>query len=350
MEQPRYAALLGTGHYVPERVVTNFDLETLLDTNDQWIQERTGIRERRYVKEGESGASMAVTAARSALEMAGLTAEDIDLVVLATLSPDVCFPGNGVYIGAQLGIPGKPCIDIRQQCTGFIYGLSLADAYIRAGVYRHVLVIGSEIHSTGIEMAPRGRDVSVLFGDGAGAALLGATDDESRALLGTWVHADGRYAEDLWTEGPASRNHPRVKPSDVDDGVVFPRMNGQKVFKFACRHMVEAVKEAIDARGFKLDDVDFFVFHQANKRIIDFVMKALRIPESKTHSNIDRYGNTTAASIPIALDEAGRAAMIPPGALVCLAAFGSGFTWGSALLRWPSGAGGTRATNEQEGV
>ncbi|MCA9520083.1 MAG: ketoacyl-ACP synthase III [Myxococcales bacterium] len=350
MPEPRYAALLGTGRYLPERVVTNVDLEEILDTSDQWIQERTGIRERRYVADGESGAMMATAAARHALEMAHLRPDDVDLIVLATLSPDVCFPGNGVYIGAELGIPGTPCLDIRQQCTGFIYGLSLAEAYIRSGRYDYVLVIGSEIHSSGIEMAPRGRDVSVLFGDGAGAALLGPTTDVNRALLGTWVHSDGRHAEELWTEGPASRKNPRVAADDVANGSVFPKMNGQKVFKFACRHMVEAVKEAVDAQGVQIADVDFFVFHQANMRIIDFVLKALRIPESKTHCNIDRYGNTTAASIPIALDEAGRAAMIPPGALVCLAAFGSGFTWGSALLRWPTGEGGTQTANEQEGV
>lgn len=330
----RRATILGTGHYVPPRIVTNAELEAVLDTSDAWIQERTGIKERRWVGPEETGAGMSAKAAHNALEVAGLQPTDLQLIILATLSPDVFFPGTGVLVGRELGLAGVPCLDIRQQCTGFIYALSLANQFVQTGTYEHVLVIGEEIHSTGLDLTPRSRHVSVIFGDGAGAAVVGPARDSDQGIFGAYLHADGRYAEELWTEYPASRSHPRLPESALADGGVCAQMNGQKVFKFACRYMVEAVKEATESNGISVADVDFFVFHQANQRITDFVQRMLRIPDEKTFCNIYKYGNTTAASIPIALDEAYRQGRINRGDKVCLAAFGSGFTWGSVLFEW----------------
>ena len=326
--------ILGTGHHVPERVVTNKDLEQLMDTTDEWIQQRTGIRERRWI-DSECGASdLAKPAAERALEMAGLTAKDVDAIVFATLSPDYNFPGSGCLLNALLGIPGIPALDIRNQCSGFVYGMQIADAWIRAGVYRHVLFVGSEVHSTGLDLSSRGRDVSVIFGDGAGAVLLGPSDDEDQGILATVAGADGAYARELWVEMPASRFIPRLTPENLEEGRHYPRMNGREVFKHAVRKLPESVVTALTACGLSPQDIDLFIPHQANLRISEAVQKALGLPDEKVYNNIMTYGNTTAASIPIALDECVRSGRLQRGQILATGAFGAGFTWGSAIIRF----------------
>lgn len=326
--------ILGTGHHVPERVVTNKDLEQLMDTTDEWIQQRTGIRERRWI-DSECGASdLAKPAAERALEMAGLTAKDVDAIVFATLSPDYNFPGSGCLLNALLGIPGIPALDIRNQCSGFVYGMQIADAWIRAGVYRHVLFVGSEVHSTGLDLSTRGRDVSVIFGDGAGAVLLGPSDDEDQGILATVAGADGAYARELWVEMPASRFIPRLTPENLEEGRHYPRMNGREVFKHAVRKLPESVVTALTACGLSPQDIDLFIPHQANLRISEAVQKALGLPDEKVYNNIMTYGNTTAASIPIALDECVRSGRLQRGQILATGAFGAGFTWGSAIIRF----------------
>jgi 3-oxoacyl-[acyl-carrier-protein] synthase III len=326
--------ILGLGSYVPPRVVTNEDLTQWMDTTHEWIVERTGIQERRWVDEGEGGAEMGAKAARQALDAAGLKASDIDMIVYATLSPDHDFPGTAVFVQRLLGIPEKACLDIRQQCTGFIYGLSIADNFIRAGMYRNILVIGSEIHSTGMDISTRGRDVSVLFGDGAGAAVVGVSEFEEHRILSTHLHADGTEAEILWTDKPGSRYHPRLTAADMDEGLHFPTMQGRKVFKHAVTRMPQAIMEGMVANGLSLDDIDMVIPHQANLRINEFVARMIGLPAEKMHNNIQRYGNTTAASIPLCMKEAVDLGKIQPGDLVCLVAFGAGLTWGSVFLRY----------------
>jgi 3-oxoacyl-[acyl-carrier-protein] synthase-3 len=327
-------AFAGTGFYVPDRVVTNEDLTKLMDTTDEWIVERTGIRERRWVPEGMSGAEMARRASQMALDDAGVSASSVDAIVLATLSPDHFFPGTGVFLQRELGIPGIPALDVRAQCSGFLYGLSVADAWIRCGQYKTILLVGVEIHSTGLDISTRGRDIAVLFGDGAGAALLTATDEEGRGVLSTHIHADGRHAEILWAEFCSSKHHPRISAEALAQGRHFPTMEGKEVFKNAVARMPEAVEEALAANGLATENIDLLIPHQANLRISDMVRKRLGIPEEKVVNNIDRYGNTTAATIPIGLAEAVRAGRLDRGDLLCFVAFGSGFTWGSALVRW----------------
>ena len=326
-------AILGTGFYVPERVVTNEDLTALMDTSDEWIQERSGIRERRWVQEGQTGAEMARDASLAALADGGLEPGDIDAIVLATLSPDHFFPGTGVFLQRELGIPGVPALDIRAQCSGFLYGLSVADAWIRCGQYKTILLVGVEIQSSGLDVSTRGRDFGVLFGDGAGAALLAATEEDC-GVLSTHIHADGRHAEMLWCDGASSVRHPRITADDIEEGRHFPVMNGREVFKHAVARMPEAVMEALDANGLSVRDIDLLIPHQANARISEMVRRRLDLPEERVYNNIEKYGNTTAATIPIALAEAVQAGRLSPGSLLCLTAFGSGFTWGSALIRW----------------
>jgi len=324
----------GTGFYVPDRVVTNEELTHYMDTSDEWIVERTGIRERRWVPEGMSGADMARRAAEMALEDAGMEASQVDAIVLGTLSPDHFFPGTGVFLQRELGLPGVPALDVRAQCSGFLYGLSVANAWIRSGQYRTVLLVGVEIHSTGLDMSTRGRDLAVLFGDGAGAAVLVAGEDDGRGVLSTHIHADGRYADILWTEFASSRHHPRITEELVREGRHYPTMQGKEVFKHAVSRMPEAVEEALAANGLTAADLDLVIPHQANLRITQMVQRRLGLPEEKVVSNIDRYGNTTAATIPIALAEVVRDGRLRRGDLLCMVAFGSGFTWGSALIRW----------------
>lgn len=328
--------IMGIGMAVPSRVVTNHDLAKLMETSHEWIVERTGIEERRWVEPGETGADLATKASREALEKAGIAADQLDLIILATLSPDVNFPGTGVFVQRQLGIAHKgiPCLDIRQQCTGFIYGLSIADAYIRTGNFKHVLLIGSEIHSTGLDVSTAGRDVTVIFGDGAGAAVLGPATDDKHLVLSTHIHADGSEAEILWTEYPASKHHPRISAEAMAERKHFPAMKGKNVFKHAVTRMPQVIMEGMVANGIKsIDEIDMVIPHQANLRINQMVAQMIGIKPEKIHNNIQKYGNTTAATIPICLHEAIELGKVKPGDLVCFVAFGAGLTWGSAFLR-----------------
>ncbi len=326
--------ILGVGAYVPPRVVTNQELSTLMETSNEWIIERTGIEERRWVSDGETGAQMAAKASAQALERAKLSARDIDMIIYATLSPDYNFPGTGVFVQRELGLKEIPCLDIRQQCTGFIYGLSIADTFIRSGQYKNILVIGSEIHSSGLDVSTRGRDVAVLFGDGAGAAVVGRATDDQHLILSSHLHADGSEAEILWTEYPASCHNPRITVEAMNEAKHFPRMIGKKVFKHAVTRMPQAIMEGMMTNGLKLTDIDMVIPHQANLRINQMVGQMIGLPSEKMHNNIQKYGNTTAASIPICMNEAIELGKIQPGNLVCLVAFGAGLTWGSVFLRY----------------
>jgi 3-oxoacyl-[acyl-carrier-protein] synthase-3 len=326
--------LLGLGMSVPTRIVTNDELAAKMETSNAWIVERTGIEERRWVSNGETGASLATAASKQAIERAGLTAKDIDLIVYATLSPDFNFPGTAVFVQRALGIKDIPCLDIRQQCTGFIYGLSIADAYIRTGLYKHVLVIGSEVHSTGLDISTAGRDVTVLFGDGAGAAVLGRASDDKHLILSTHLHADGAEAEILWTEYPASAHNPRISAEAMAEGKHYPVMNGKRVFKHAVTKMPAVIMEGMITNNLQLTDIDMVIPHQANLRINQMVAQMIGLPPEKMHNNIQKYGNTTAATIPMCMFEAIELGKIKPGDLVCLVAFGAGLTWGSVFLRY----------------
>jgi 3-oxoacyl-[acyl-carrier-protein] synthase-3 len=329
------ASILGVGHHVPSRVVTNDELAGMMDTSDEWITQRTGIKERRYIEHDGIGASdLAVPAARMACEHAGVEVGDIDAIIFATLSPDVFFPGSGCLLGHKLGLPGVPALDVRDQCCGFIYGLSVADAWVRGGVYRRVLLVGAEVHSTGLEFTNRGRDVAVLFGDGAGAAVVGPVEDGGISAIR--LHADGSGAADLWCEAPASRIAPqRINAEMLEAGRQFPRMNGKLVFRWATEKMPEVAQEVLGEAGWNVDEVDLFVPHQANMRINQMVAQRLGIPEARTVHNIERYGNTTAATIPLGLSEAWREGRCQPGSRILMAAFGSGFTWAAATLTLP---------------
>lgn len=328
----KYAKLSGWGFYVPERVVTNAELETYMDTSDEWIQERSGIKERRFFEPGkDTVSSMAAEASKVALKNAGIKAEDIDMIIMATLSSDYYFPGPGVLLQRLLGIKNIPAFDIRQQCSGFIYGLSLAEQYIKTGTCKNILLVGSEVQSGILEMSDRGRDFAVLFGDGAGAVVLQADDEPG--ILSTHIHSDGTYAEELYMEHPGSVNPDFVTPEMIKNGDLLPKMNGKLVFKTAVQKFPEVIQEALDQNELTIKDIDLFIPHQANFRITEFVRLKLGLPEEKVVSNIHKYGNTTAATIPIALAESMDAGLLKKGDLLCLAAFGSGFTWGSALIR-----------------
>jgi 3-oxoacyl-[acyl-carrier-protein] synthase-3 len=331
---PHRSRLLSIGMSVPPRVVTNHELARMMETSNDWIIERTGIEERRWVVEGETGTTMATAASKEAIERAGLSPRDIDMIIYATLSPDFNFPGTGVFIQRALGLRDIPCLDIRQQCTGFIYGLSIADAYIRTGAFKHILLIGAEVHSTGLDLSTSGRDVTVLFGDGAGAVVVGRASDESHMILSTHIHADGSEAEILWTEYPASARHPRITAEAMAERKHYPVMNGKRVFKHAVTRMPAAIMEGMVTNNLKLTDIDMMIPHQANLRINQMVAQMIGLPPEKMHNNIQKYGNTTAASIPICMHEAIELGKIQPGHLVCLVAFGAGLTWGSAFLRY----------------
>ena len=332
----RRSRILGVGAYVPPRVVTNDDLKQWMDTTDEWIVERTGIRQRHWVDEGSGvGASdLGAEASKRALAAAELPLEKIQMVVFATLSPDHNFPGSGVFMQRTLGMRPMPILDIRQQCTGFVYGLAVADQFIRAGSVDYVLVVGAEVHSTGLDVSTRGRDVAVLFGDGGGAAVVGPAGDDGRAILSTHLYADGAGAEDLWVDVPASRKHPRISHQDLEEGRHYPQMKGRQVFKSAVSRIPEVVHESLRTNGYTIDDLACLIPHQANLRINEFVQKSLGLPDQRIHNNIDRYGNTTAATIPICLEEAIQLGKVKKDDLVCLAAFGAGYTWGSVLMRW----------------
>ncbi|OKL39543.1 3-oxoacyl-ACP synthase III family protein [Pontibacter flavimaris] len=331
----RNSRIGGVGHYVPENVVTNKDLEKIMDTSDEWIRERTGIVERRYFQEGvDTTANMGAAAARKAIQMAGLEPKDIDMIVFATLSPDYVFPGSGVLLQRELGLKEIPALDVRNQCSGFIYALSVADQFIKTGMYNNVLVVGSEIHSTGLDFSTRGRGVSVIFGDGAGAVVLVPSESNDRGILSTHLHADGEFAEELAVVNPGSNKKERLTHEMIEDGSIYPYMNGNTVFKHAVTRFPEVIQEALSKNGYKPEDIDLLVPHQANLRITSYIQQKMGLPAEKVMSNIQKYGNTTAASVPIALSEAYEEGRIKEGDLVCLAAFGSGFTWASALIRW----------------
>ena len=331
--------IVGVGHYVPETVVTNQDLEKLMDTSDEWIVERTGIKERRYFDyKKDTCSNMAAKATKMALERANIDVNDIDLIVFATITPDYMFPGSGVLMQRELGLDKKTiaAIDIRNACSGFIYGLSVADQFIKTGMYKTVAVIGSEIQSSALEFSERQRHVSIIFGDGAGAAILQATDEPGKGILSTHLHADGTYAEELYVRDPGSsrKREERLTPELLDSVSIKAHMNGNLVFKHAVVRFMEVIKEALAANGKSKEDIDLLVPHQANLRISSFIQKKLQLDEDKVYSNIQKYGNTTGASIPIALSEAWAEGRIKENDLVCLSAFGSGFTWASALINW----------------
>ena len=329
------STILGVGSYVPGRVVTNDELAGMMNTSDEWIQQRTGIRERRYIEHDDIGASdLAVPAAKAALAHARVEADQIDAIIFATLSPDYTFPGSGCLLQHQLGLNEIPALDVRNQCSGFLYGLSVADAWIRAGMYRHVLLVGAEVHSTGLDFSDNGRDVTVLFGDGAGAAIIGPSPDDDHGVLSVCLHADGKGAKELWIEAPASRCMPRMTHEMLDEGRHFPKMNGRQVFKWAISRMPKVANEVLEMAGLGIDDVDLLVPHQANQRISEAVGKGLGLSPEKVVHNIEMFGNTTAATIPMALDAAFQNHRIARDTTVLMTTFGSGFTWAGAICRF----------------
>lgn len=347
--------IAGAGKFIPEKTLTNNDLKKYMDTSHEWIVERTGIEERHWIKRGEDTSStMAAKASLDAIKMAGIQPDDVDFIIFATLSSDYFFPGNGVLLQRHLGITKTeiPAIDIRNQCSGFIYGLEVADQFIKTGKYKNILLVGAEYHSGGMDISTRGRGISVLFGDGAGAVILQPTEDEKEGILTTHIHSDGSQAEILSAKNPGMHggyydeddseykyddvDHPFVLVSKgmIEDNLIYPFMEGQTVFKTAVRKFPEVIKEALAATGYTTNDVNLVIPHQANLRISQFVQKLLRLRDDQMFNNIQKYGNTTAASIPIALTEALEQGKVKKGDVVVLAAFGSGFTWGSALIKW----------------
>ncbi len=334
-----HSKIVGLGYFVPENIVTNDDLSKIIDTNDEWIQERTGIKERRHVLKGsgETTSSMGVKAANIAIERSGVSKAEIDFIIFATISPDYYFPGPGVQLQKELGLNTVGALDIRNQCSGFIYALSIADQYIKTGMYKNILIVGSELQSYGLDMTNRGRGVSVIFGDGAGAAVLSREDDLSKGVLSTHLHAEGEHAKELavlapgmggrWVKDIVAENNP-------EDESYFPYMNGQFVFKNAVLRFSEVIQEGLEANNLNISDIDMLIPHQANLRISQFIQKKFGLTNDQVFNNIQKYGNTTAASIPIALTEAWELGKIKSGDLVVLAAFGSGFTWASAVIKW----------------
>jgi len=331
--------IVGLGHYVPETVVTNHDLTKLMDTTDEWIVERTGIKERRYYDyKTDTCSNMAAKATKMALERANMDVNEIDLIVFATITPDYMFPGSGVLMQRELGLDKKTiaAIDIRNACSGFVYALSIADQFIKTGMYKTIAVIGAEIQSSAMEFSDRQRHVSVIFGDGAGAAILQATDEAGKGILSTHLHSDGTFAEELYVKDPGSsrKREERLTPEVLESVTTKPHMNGNLVFKHAVVRFMEVIMEALKANGKTKEDINLLVPHQANLRISNYIEQKLQLSEGIVYNNIQRYGNTTGASIPIALSEAWEEGKIKENDLVCLAAFGSGFTWASALIKW----------------
>ena len=328
----------GLGFYVPENVVTNDDLSKLMDTNDEWIQERTGIQQRRHALRGsDTTTSMGVKASLKAIEAANINKEEIDFIGFATLSPDFYFPGCGVLVQKELGLPNVGALDIRNQCSGFLYALSVADQYIKTGMYKNILVIGAETQSPALDMTTRGRNMAVLFGDGAGAAIVSRSDDPERGILSTHLHSQGEYAEQLAMITPGVGTKwvtELLAENDPDDVSYYPNMNGQFVFKNAVVRFAEVIEEGLKSNGLSHKDINMLIPHQANLRISQFVQHQFKLTDEQVFNNIMKYGNTTAASIPIALTEAVQQGKIKDGDLVVLAAFGSGFTWASTIIRW----------------
>ena len=331
------AKITGTGMSIPDRVVTNDDMTQWMDTSDEWIRQRTGIHERRWIDEGQTPADLAEAACRDALANAELEPSDVDCILLATLSPQADFPGTSFFLQDRLGLDETPCMDLRAQCSGFLYALNMADALVCSGKYRRVLVVGCEVHSTGLDVSTRGRDVTVIFGDGAGAVVVEANEDpdDPSQILEIRIHSQGEHAKRLWVEAPGSAIAPtRLTHEMIDDARVFPHMEGRFVFKHAVTRMPEVLLETLGAASVKVEDVDLFLFHQANLRINEFVAGKLEIPAEKVFNNIERYGNCSAASIPMLLHESQEKGLIERGQIVSMTAFGSGFSWASAAIRW----------------
>ncbi|GAA4774747.1 MULTISPECIES: 3-oxoacyl-ACP synthase III family protein [Flavobacterium] len=333
-----HSKITGLGYYVPDNVVTNDDLSKIMDTNDEWIQERTGIKRRRHVNSQEdTTTSMGVKAAKIAIERAKIDKDDIDFIIFATLSPDYYFPGPGVLVQRDLGLKTVGALDVRNQCSGFVYAISIADQYIKTGMYKNILVIGSEVHSRGLDFTTRGRGVSVIFGDGAGAAILSREEDLTKGILSTHLHSEGQYAEELALIAPGMGKRwvlDILKDNDPDDESYYPHMNGQFVFKNAVVRFSEVIMEGLKTNNLQVSDIDMLIPHQANLRISQFIQQKFQLTDDQVYNNIMDYGNTTAASIPIALTEAWEKGKIKEGDTVVLAAFGSGFTWGSVIIKW----------------
>ena len=333
-----HSKINGLGFYVPDNIVTNNDLSIMMDTSDEWIQERTGIKERRHIKKGEdTTTSMGVKAAKIAIERSGLTNDEIDFIVFATISPDYYFPGPGVALQKELGFKTIGALDIRNQCSGFIYALSIADQYIKTGMYKNILVVASELQSLGLDMTNRGRGVSVIFGDGAGAAILSREEDVNKGILSTHLHSEGQHAEELSLLAPGMGGRwitDIIADNNPDDESYFPHMNGQFVFKNAVVRFSEVINEGLQANNLQVSDIDLLIPHQANLRISQFIQQKFNLSDDQVFNNIQKYGNTTAASIPIALTEAWEQGKIKVGDTIVLAAFGSGFTWASAIIKW----------------
>ncbi|MBF6641114.1 ketoacyl-ACP synthase III [Flavobacterium sp. J49] len=333
-----HSKITGLGFYVPDNVVTNDDLAKIMDTNDEWIQERTGIKERRHIKRGEdTTTSMGVKAAKIAIERSGVSNDDIDFIVFATISPDFYFPGPGVALQKELGLKTIGALDIRNQCSGFIYALSVADQYIKTGMYKNILVVASELQSLGLDMTDRGRGVSVIFGDGAGAAMISREEDVTKGILSTHLHSEGEHAKELAVLAPGMGGRwvtDIIAENNPEDESYFPYMNGQFVFKNAVVRFSEVINEGLQANNLQVSDIDLLIPHQANLRISQFIQQKFKLTDDQVFNNIQKYGNTTAASIPIALTEAWEQGKIKEGDTLVLAAFGSGFTWASAIIKW----------------
>jgi len=324
----------GTGFYLPPRIVTNDELSTYMDTSDEWIQERTGIKERHYVEKGEGPSDIAIPATKQALNAAGLKVSDIDFIIFATSTPDFYAPGSGCLLQEKMGFNEIGALDIRVQCSGFIYELSIAEQYIRTGTFNNILLIGAEVQSTAMDLTNAGRDTAIIFGDGAGAAIISSTD-EDRGVLSTHMHSEGKYLKELWLESPASNaGYPRINRKVLDEGKQFLKMNGKEVFRHAVTRFPEVINEALEANNLTSENIDLLIPHQANLRITQMVQKRLSLRNEQVFSNIHKYGNTTAATIPIALAEAFNEGKIKDGDLLVLAAFGAGFTWASAIMKW----------------
>ncbi len=328
------AKIIGTGHYLPEKVVTNFDLEKLMDTSDEWIRQRSGIVERRYVEKGQTASDLAYEASKMAVKNADLKPENIDMILVATLTPEHYFPGTCSYLQHKLGLETTPSMGIRGQCTGYLYAMSIAKAYVESGMYQNVLVCGVEVHSNALDFSTRGRDVAVLFGDGAGACVVSASDQAETGIRNVSLHSQGEHAEKLWMKYPTTVEAPMMPANGYEEGIAYPKMDGRFVFKNAVVRMPQVLKESLESVSVTLDDISLFLFHQANLRINEHICESLKIPKEKAYNNIEKYGNCSAASIPICLSECVEQDRLRSGDLICMTGFGSGFTWGSAVIRW----------------
>jgi len=329
--------IIGLGHYVPDNIVTNDDLSKMMDTNDAWIQERTGIKERRWVEKDsdDTSAVMGAKASKIAIDRAGLTKDEIDFIVFATMTPDYYFPGCGVQLQEMLEMNTIGAIDVRNQCSGFVYAISVADQFIKTGMYKNILVVGSEYHNNGLDKTTRGRGVSVIFGDGAGACVLSRSEDNSKGILSSHLHSQGKYADKLIVKAPSIKHWvPDIVKANGEDTSYFPYMDGTFVFKNAVVRFSEVIMEGLMANNLTKDNIDLFIPHQANLRIAQFIQKKFALRDDQVFNNIMKFGNTTAASIIIALSEAHEQGKVKDGDLVVLAAFGSGFTWGSVIIKW----------------